>query len=218
MSSRDTLNFFDPNKDIPAHHENQLTRAFLVVLRMSPWAHQVWLSFAAPSRKLCSLPRPSFDTQKWRMFSSVPVVTEPIHGISVLQSADVKEVQGAVQASDRGQVLDGIVRYGDELLIVIETKLDGPVATGQAQNLNLHGAHVSFDGGVQPVNWRELLAAWSELIESDVVTIAERTIISDFLDFVDQYFPATGTFRDTCAVQEPWISRESTAKGPLEYD
>ena len=32
----DILNFFDPNKDIPAHHENQLTRAFLVVLRISP--------------------------------------------------------------------------------------------------------------------------------------------------------------------------------------
>ena len=44
MLNRDTLNFFDPNPDIPAHHENQLTRAFLVVLRMSPAAHQEWLS------------------------------------------------------------------------------------------------------------------------------------------------------------------------------
>lgn len=194
MPGRDTLNFFDPNKDIPAHHENQLTRAFLVVLRTSPWAHQAWLSFAAPGRKLYDLPRPSFDTQKWRMFSSVPEATEPIQGISVLQSADVKEVEGAIQTSDRGQVLDGIVRYGDELLIVIETKLDGPVATGQAQNLNLHGAHVRFDGGVQTVSWREILAAWSKLIETDVVAIAERAVISDFLYFVDQYFPQLGPF------------------------
>src|ERR1019366_4778 len=85
----DTLNFFDPNKDIPAHHENQLTRAFLVVLRICPVAHQVWLSLADPSRKLYELPRPwRFDTQRWKMFDSPREVAEPIEGISVLQAAD----------------------------------------------------------------------------------------------------------------------------------
>jgi hypothetical protein len=146
----DALNFFDPNKDIPAHDENQLTRAFLVVLRISPAAHQVWLSLAAPDRKLYELPRPwSFDTQRWQMFSSVPEVAEPIEGISVLQAADVQVVDGPVQITDRPQVLDGIVRYGDELLIVVETEPDGPVATRQAQDLNVHGAHVRFAGDVR---------------------------------------------------------------------
>ena len=195
MSGHDTLNFFDPNRDIPAHHENQLTRACLVVLRISPAAHQVWLSLAAPGRKLYELPRPwSFDTQRWQMFGSAPDVAEPIQGISVLQAADVQVVDGPVQITDRGQVLDGIVRYGDELLIVIETKLDGPVATRQAQDLNIHGAHVRFDGGVQTVSWRDLLAAWSDLIESGVVAGAERTLIIDFLDFVERHFPRLGPF------------------------
>jgi hypothetical protein len=77
-------NFFDPNKDIPAHHENQLTRAFLVVLRISPAAHQVWLSLAAPKHKRYELPRPRFDTQRWQMFEQAPEVAEAIEGISVL--------------------------------------------------------------------------------------------------------------------------------------
>ncbi len=145
----DTLNYFDPNKDIPAHYENQLTRAFLVVLRISPAAHQVWLSIAAPDRKLYELPRPwSFDTQLSRAPGSAPAVAEPIEAISVLQAADVEGVDGLqVQDTGRRQVLDGIVRYGDELLIVIEAKLDGPVATRQAQDINVHGADVRFVGG-----------------------------------------------------------------------
>jgi hypothetical protein len=192
---RDALDFFDPNGDIPAHHENQLTRAFLVVLRMSHGAHQVWLSLAAPDRKLYELPRPwRFDTQRWHMLSSASEGPEPIEGISVLQAADVQEVGGPVQTSDRGQVLDGIVHYGDELLIVVETKLDGPVATRQAQYLNVHGAQVRFAGGVQKVSWRDLLGRWSDLAESEVVSGSERTLIIDFLDYVERYFPRLGPF------------------------
>jgi len=191
----DTLNIFDPNKDIPAHHENQLTRAFLIVLRISPAAHQVWLSLAAPHRRLYQLPRPwSFDTQRWQMFDSPREVTEPIDGVSVLLAADVQPVHGSVQTTDRGQVLDGIVRYGDELLIVIETKLDGPVATRQARDLNVHGAQVRFDDGVQTVSWRDLLAAWYDLIESGVAVGAEGAIVVDFLDFVERHFPRLGPF------------------------
>jgi hypothetical protein len=191
----DPLNFFDPNRDIPAYHENQLTRAFLVVMRMSPAAHQVWLSLVDPGRKLYQLPRPwSFETQRQRMLPSAPDMTEPIEGISVLQAADVGAVSGGVQATDRGQVLDGIIRYGDELLIVIETKLDGPVTTRQARYLNVHGAAVHFADEVRTVLWRDVLSAWHDLAESEFVAGTERTVIIDFLDFAEVHFPRLGPF------------------------
>jgi len=214
MPSHDTLNFFDPNKDIPAHHENQLTRAFLVVLRISPAAHQVWLSLAAPDRKLYELPRPwNFDTQRWQMFEQAPEVVEPLEGISVLQSADPETVGGSVQITQRSQVLDGIVRYGDELLIVIEAKLEGRAPARQAQYLNVHGAQVRFDGSVQTVSWRELLAAWYDLVESAVVTGAERTIIVDFLDFVERHFSRLGPYTTLghCKDNEFRVSRRLNA-------
>jgi hypothetical protein len=213
VPSHDTLNFFDPNKDIPAYYENQLTRAFLVVLRTCPAAHQVWLSLAAPRHKLYELPRPTFDTQRWQMFEKAPEVAEPIEGISVLQAADAEAVSGSVQITDRLQVLDGIVRYGDELLIIIETKLDGRVPTRQAQYLNVHGTQVRFNGGVQPVSWRELLAAWSGLIESEAVAGAERTIIVDFLDFVERYFPRLRPFTKLgqCKGHEYLVNRRLNA-------
>lgn len=203
MSGHDNLNFFIPNKDIPAHYENQLTRAFLVVLRISPAAHQVWLSLVDPGRKLYELPRPwDFDTQKSRMLGATPDAAEQIQGISVLLSADVQGVNGRVQTTNRGQVLDGIVRYGDELLIVIETKLDGSVPTNQARYLNIHGADVRFYGGVRPVSWRDLLAAWSDLVESEVVSGAERAVIIDFLDYVERYFSRLGPYTTLARCKE----------------
>jgi hypothetical protein len=39
MAHRDPLNFYSPYERLPAGHENQLTRALLVLLRMSPIAH-----------------------------------------------------------------------------------------------------------------------------------------------------------------------------------
>jgi hypothetical protein len=203
MPSHDSLNFFDSNTNIPAHHENQLTRAFLVVLRMSPAAHQVWLSLVAPQLKLYRLPRkPSFDTQRWKMMEEISEASEPIAGISVFQITDAKVIDKPIQITDRAQVLDGIVRYGDELLIVIETKLAAPVSSRQAEYLNVHGAQVHFDGHVKAVDWRDLLEAWSDLVESDVVSGTERALIEDFLIYVERHFPQLGPFRTLAQCRE----------------
>jgi hypothetical protein len=194
MSPHDVLNFFEPYGDLPAHHENQLTRAFLVVLRISPAAHQAWLSLVAPNHKLYKLPQERrYDTQRRRIFDSTPDGDEPIEGISVLQAADAQAVEGPIQITDRGQVLDGIVQYGDKLVIVIETKLDGSVDTRQAQELNVHGARVRFDRPVH-VSWRDLLESWSDLVAREIVAGAERAVLVDFLDFVDRNFPHLGPF------------------------
>jgi|SRR5215471_18471822 hypothetical protein len=110
---QDRLNFFEPWERLPANHENQLTRALLVVLRYCPIAHQAWLSLVDAARlTLHLLPRPTFDTQRAQILrsESQPKTNEPIKGISVLcVTDDSNEVQSAVLVSDRGQVLDEIL-------------------------------------------------------------------------------------------------------------
>ena len=61
---RDALNFFSPFHRLEPNHENQLTRALLVLLRLSPLAHAVWLRLAAPERRLEYLPPATFTTQR----------------------------------------------------------------------------------------------------------------------------------------------------------
>jgi hypothetical protein len=196
---RDRLNFFDPWERLPANHENQLTRALLVVLRCCPIAQQAWLSLIDPKLPLHSLPRPTFDTQRAKILKGggQPKTDEPMKGISVLCSADAHtDAPGAVLESDRGQVLDGIIRYSDELVIVLESKLDGPARDRQARNINLHGQPIAFDGHVRRISWRDLLATFSDLAREDrgLTSGAEKEVLGDFLTFVDANFPRLGPF------------------------
>lgn len=219
----DRLNFFEP-WERPANHENQLTRALLVVLRYCPIAHQAWLSLidAAASSPpqgvmrlaLHALPRPTFDTQRAQILEgeTQPETNEPIKGISVLCSADAsREVEGAVLESDRGQVLDGIIRYGDDTVIVLESKLHESADDRQARNINLHGQPIQFDHPVRRVSWRDVLASFTDLadIERGLVSGAEREILNDFLAYVDKNFPQLGPFNtiERCAGEPSRIRR-----------
>ena len=48
------LSFFETFERLPPNHENQLTRALLLVLRLSPVVHEAWLTRAAPGRRICT--------------------------------------------------------------------------------------------------------------------------------------------------------------------
>ena len=221
---QDRLNFFEPWQS-PASHENQLTRALLVVLRYCPIAHQAWLSLVdaaasspldprSPRLVLHSLPRPTFDTQRAQILRSEdqPKTNEPIGGISVLCAADASnEVQGAVLESDRGQVLDGIIKYGDHSVIVLESKLHEFADDRQARNINLHGQPIQFDGPVRKFSWRDVLACFTDLADEkrSLVSGAEREILNDFLAFIDKNFPQLGPFNTIgrCAGETSRVQR-----------
>lgn len=211
---QDRLNFFEPWERLPANHENQLTRALLVVLRCCPIAHQAWLSLIDRNLALHSLPRPTFDTQRAQILRSddQPKTNEPIKGISVLCAADASnEVQGAVLESDRGQVLDGIIRYGDQSVIVLESKLHESADDRQARNINLYGQPIQFDGPVRKVSWRDLLACFTDLADEkrSLVSGAEREILNDFVAFIDKNFPQLGPYNtiERCAGERSRVQR-----------
>jgi hypothetical protein len=209
VMQQDRLNFFEPYEHLPPYHENQLTRALLVVLRYCPIAHQAWLSLidAAASSPLDprlpalhSLSRPTFETQRAQILrgEDQPKTNEPIKGLGVFCAADASNggVQGAVLESDRGQVLDGIIRYGDERVIVLESKLHEMADDTQARNINLHGQPILFEGPVRKISWRNILSCFTDLADENrgVVSGAEREILNDFLTFIDKNFAQLGPF------------------------
>jgi len=224
----DPINFFEPYESLPPQHENQLTRALLVVLRYCPIAHQAWLSMVDPARKIHQLPHPAFGTQRARILGegSPGPTNAPIPGISVICAADPPAPGEVAEASDRAQVLDGIIRYSNDLVIVIESKLDGPASDRQAREINLHGQPVEFDGRVRAVSWRSILEAFDDLAsdERGVTGGAERTVLRDFLDFVYRNFPRLGPFStlDRCKGEPSRVmhrlravAREATGGDPV---
>ena len=216
---RDPLNFFEPWEGRPAYHEDQLTRGLLVALRCSPMAHQVWLTLiqgGLPSeegRQLYELPDPEFNTQQRRVLGSALNERDSIEGISVLISGeDSQTTAEGVAERGRDQVLDGIIRYGDSLVVVIESKLGGRVRTQQHEQINLYGQPVKF-GKPVVVRWDVLLAAFGDLVAKELVAGAERAILSDFLSLVDKYFPRIAPFPTLarCGSHEFRVSRRLRA-------
>lgn len=192
----DRLNFFLPYQSAPAGHENQLTRALLVVLRYSPLAHQSWLSLVSPGRSLHELPRPQFATQRQRIdvASSDVGEGEEIPGVSVWLAPDATHIEGVMEASDRQQVLDGIITYGTDLVVVVENKIHWNRPTTQPNHINLHGSPVRFEERPRSVQWQEVLGIFSDLVERDLVHGAERLLVLDFLDLVEDHFPRIGPY------------------------
>ena len=170
---RDPLNFFQPFERLPAGHENQLTRALLVVLRMSPMAHMIWLRRAAPELQLQGLPVASYETQR----QAVRVADdseEPAPLISVFLTPKQPLEAGIVTESDRSQVLDAIIDYGGEQVIVVENKV-GEADDWQAREINVTGARVELAEGQEAriVLWPDLLAELTSLLDRGLVTGAE---------------------------------------------
>lgn len=173
-----------------------LTRALLVVLRYSPIAHQAWLHLISPSLALQKLPKAEFATQRQRVLSSRSDSSESdaISGISVWLAPDAAKVNATMEESDRQQILDAIISYGSDLVVVVENKINWCGHTEQPHRINLHGAPVKFDQQPRSVQWQDVLAMLSDLIERDLVHGAERLIVGDFLDLVKEYFPQIGPY------------------------
>ncbi len=196
----DRLSFFEPWPDLGPHHENQLTRAFLVVLRMCPLAHQVWLHLVAPddpALDLARLPSPELHTQRATITRS-PAAGEaegqPMRGISVLQSADPAPVDAVVGKSERQGIFDGVIVYGDQLAIVLEVKFVPPPSLHEVLQINVGDARVELDEHARTVDWRELLDAWATLDDECHVSGAEQQILRDFLEYVERHHGHLGPF------------------------
>ena len=192
------LNFFEPWPHLAGHHENQLTRAFLVVLKMSPVAHQAWLRLVDPNLDLSRLPQASLDTQTAAITRSDQPGADgeqPIRGLSVLQAADIEQLSGPVGESERAAIFDGVVAYGDKLVLVVEVKFWAPPSDHQARQIPVGDRLVLLDPRGRPVDWRELLESWQGLVYEGHVSGAEMIVISDFLEFVDRNHSQLGPNR-----------------------
>lgn len=190
------LNFFAPYQSLSPTHENQLTRALMVVLRYSPMAHQAWLRLVAPTLELQTLQAATFAVQQARILPrhAAAEETEQIPGISVWLAPDAESIDLPVEASGRKQVLDAIVSYGGDLVVVVENKIGWEKPTVQPHQVNLHDMPVRFDDVPKSVRWQEVLESLSDLVERNLVHGAERLLISDFLEFVDENFLHIGPY------------------------
>jgi hypothetical protein len=193
---RDPLNFFEPFERLPPNHENQLTRALLLVLRLSPVTHEAWLARAAPGRRLHELPVAVFNTQQ----RAVRVASDaedqvPVVSIFLAPNKPLGD-DVLVKESDRLQVLDAVIEYGDALVMVVENKV-AEASDAQARDLNITGSGVVLapDQERQVVTWPEVIGDITGIVERSLVGGAERGVLEDFLAYVEDHFAELGPYR-----------------------
>ncbi|GAB1816714.1 hypothetical protein [Mycobacterium sp. MUNTM1] len=184
------LSIFRPYDRDPGH-EDQLTRAALIVLKLVLLAHEVFLRLAGCG-PLAALPAARFELQTETL---VPAGTENETGgvdelVSVfLAPHENLSVQEPNLASQRRARYDGVIQYGAALLVVIESKLYASADDQQSLQINTRGLTPPQKTSRRAIRWNDLLDHWWNLLEASLLlSPAENAVLEDFFTNAEQHF------------------------------
>lgn len=226
-TSNPHLNVFDPYRELSRNHEDQLTRAAMIVLRLVPLARETFLqAIGEPSQS--QLPDCVVDMQATNIVD--PSEENLGEGrvergrlVSVFLTPDIEPFDVAEEITDieRGQRFDGVLRFDPDLVVVLESKVCWRWARRNGHRvaeLNLGGTTFA-ERRTCVLRWHDLLESWWRLAELGVLGPAEQAIVQDILTYAHQEFGQLlpyGTLRrvGTDPVRRKWrlrsLLREAT--------
>jgi hypothetical protein len=191
------LNYFNPYVSKSDNHEDQLTRAYLVLMRHSFHVFSIFLDYCKSRHELapeettfnfCNMLQDGWEiaTQK-----SNPDI-ESNWLLSVLMTdANIGSEDTSVKTSERNARYDGIIKFGPNLTIIIENK-------PRSSNVwfdQLNPAKNNLSDGVRIyakpalLEWKEIIRQLNHLVNLPSISGYEKTMIEDFLSFIDTKFP-----------------------------
>jgi len=202
------LNYFEPFQSRAAWHEDQLTRAFLVLIRFVPLAHAQFLALVRKEQErmgCCQLLSPmNVIAQKEVRIETQTSQIQQEQGrlLSVLIADEQWTKEHEVQPSDRGARYDGILAYKDlpgnssdvepDWLILIENKPNEKNVWPDQINPSYHSlpAENELEIETKPIalNWRSVIRDLRGLLDRDLIGRTEKMLVQDFLDYVAQWY------------------------------
>jgi len=196
ITSNPHLNVFEPYGDLGRGHEDQLTRAAMIVLRLVPLAREALLHEIGELSQ-SHLPDCTIDLQAAHL---VDPSEEGASGgrvrrgrlVSVFLTPDFEppEIADEVTDTDRGQRFDGVLRFDPELVVLLESKVCRKWARRNGHRvgeLNLGGVRFA-QRRTCLLRWHDLLEAWWRLAEIGVLAPAEHALVQDMLSYAHQDF------------------------------
>jgi hypothetical protein len=202
------LNYFFPYNSKSEWHEDNLTRAFLIVLRFSPVCLNFFYDYLLSEiREEClksSLPF-NLKTASEIDMGDVEILTQqssfPEGTTNQLISVFItdEKIQSAnfVESSSRSAVYDGLIRLGEDLLIVIENKPNsGNIWLAQANpsEKNLRETTTEIIKVNPKLEWKKIITIFRKAIEIKIISGQEKLIVNDFFEFVDGHFSVLNPF------------------------
>jgi hypothetical protein len=197
ITSNPHLNVFEPYRDLGRGHEDQLTRAAMIVLRLVPLARETLLREIGESSQ-SQLPDCAVDLQASHIID--PSEEGVANGktvqrgrlVSVFLTPDFEppEIDEEVTDTDSGQRFDGVLRFDPELVVLIESKVCRRWAKRNGHRVakvNLGGVHFAKRRTCL-LRWHDLLESWWRLAEIGVLSPAEQALVQDILSYAHQDF------------------------------
>lgn len=193
-------NTFEVFSSEKAGNENHLTRALLVLLRLSPLAQEAWLrQLGLGSAGITGMGDPGYSFQT--VVPNAPDLGdegESMRGISVFISREPAYNSGPIVQSDRRQIPDALITYpGPEppILVVVESKVREMADALQARDINLGDLRPKWDPP-EPVAllWSDLIDELWTLVDLHVAAGSEERVLLDFFDFIDHYYREVGPY------------------------
>jgi hypothetical protein len=188
------LNYFLPYNKGTDHHEDHLTRAFLVLLKYSNVAlqnfysyvfHQLATEVATNLKPLhqSTLTEVSFETQVGSLPEADIYVSILLTNENILISQEVAPV-------DRTAIYDGVIDFNGELVFFIETKPNKDnVWEGQ---LCPAKKDIPEDADllkkVAVLEWKEIINFLLRINESNITSYHDKILIGDFFELINLNF------------------------------
>jgi hypothetical protein len=190
------LNIFEPYRELGRTHEDQLTRAAMIVLRLVPLARETLLR-AIGERSLSELPDCTVDMQATYIVDASEesaaggeVRRERLVSVFLTPDTEPEEPAREVTDTDRGQRFDGVLRFDPELVVLVESKVCTRWARRDGHRvaeLNLGSARFA-ERRTCVLRWHDLLESWWRLVELGLLGPAERALVQDLLSYAHNDF------------------------------
>lgn len=189
------LSYFEPYESKKPWHEDQLTRAYLTVLRLIPAAHADFVEQVHGDQlaKQCRLLLPldaTLGSNQSEIFTQVVQVPRTSGQlVSVLLSDEYWTKDTKIHRVPRGARYDGLICYPDNWIVTIENKPRVySVWEDQLRPSLPDGSHVQCEQKVVSLSWREIILRLGQLLMSGGLNPTEELLLRDFLTFVDRHF------------------------------
>ena len=195
-SANPHLNVFEPYRELGRTHEDQLTRAAMIVLRLVPLARETLLR-AIGERSQSELPDCAVDMQATYIVDASEesatggeVRRERLVSVFLTPDTEPEEPIREVTDTNRGQRFDGVLRFDPELVVLVESKVCTRWARRNGHRvaeLNLGSARFA-ERRTCVLRWHDLLESWWRLVELGLLGPAERALVQDLLAYAHDDF------------------------------
>ena len=191
----DRLNFFNPFKDKEITHEDVLTRNFLILLKNIPAVQIAFLELIKSKTKISD-----FESIAMGQLSVSEIYTQVTSGnlltgiqdhkiLSIIISDDSYLNSHTVQESDRNARYDGVMICDPSWVFIIENKpYVGNVWEGQLDpnKEDANGNYIIQEPCC--LSWRDIIIILTSLLEHNISSIIEKTIVDDFLEYINETY------------------------------